>query len=229
MEREKKQKMMEIVAKLLLLSMNDGATEAEKANAGAKARAIMLKYGIAQAEAMGKKTADDLNGDTNRQDLETFDGADWEVMLAAGIATGFDCTCVTPYNNAKVYFVGMKDDLELVIYFYNRLLRYIYSAGQKEYPQTSHVKKRQSYCYGMESKVCMRLKDLYKKVKEEMPTECKALMVIKKDAVSKRVRREFGPLGNGKATQRPDMDAYYKGMKDGDKVSLHSNKTRVGD
>ena len=218
------EKIIDLIAKLLVLAADDGATEAEKKNAMEKAETIMLKYNIDQARRVLTKEKVESNGASDTK-VQFFAGCRWEQELGWGIARAFECRGVgfTGYMT----FIGIKEDLELVVYFFNRLLRYINSAGRKAYPRSKA--NQRAYCLGMSIRVVERLKELYANVAKRMPNECMALIVVKKDAIAKRMDELF-PRGLGKARRistsqyNPALNAGYR---DGAKVSLHSNRVQV--
>lgn len=217
-----KQKVIDTIAKLMALAMNDGATDAEKANAMQKAQHIMVKHNIAQAEVMSKEKVEH-NG-ASRTNVNMFDSDEWEKLLGWSIARVFDCKAVG-FNNQMLFF-GMKDDLDLAIYFYNRLLRYISSMGRQAYSK-GYKNKIRSYCRGCQTRVSERLTELYKKVTEELPVECLALVVVKEKVIDNKILNDIGGTRNARVGRRPDMEAFKRGMEDGDSIPLHSNRTQV--
>jgi hypothetical protein len=222
-----KQKVIDTIAKLMALAMDSGATPAERDNAMEKATRIMVKHNIAQAEVNPKEKVE-ANG-AEMTGLNLFEGDIWEIMLGVSIARVFDCKPVTEHDRSQIYFFGLKDDLDITVYFYNRLLRYISSMSMKAYPHgpNGFKRKMRSYCRGVQMKVSKRLEELYKKVQEIIPSECRDLVVVKEKVVGDKIKSEFPSLRKLQSQARPDMDAYRKGFDDGDSVPLHSNREQV--
>lgn len=220
-----KNEVVEKVAKCLALSEDSGATEGEREQASRTAERLMLKYNIEQLDFT--LNVEDEKTDAKKQDVSMFGEGEWEMYLAQGIARVFHCEIVIFQITNKIVFFGMKNDLEITIDLFERLLFLIDSKGSLAYPKSYKAKIR-AYCSGMQSRVVSRLKDLYKRAEDKMTSDCKELIIVKKDIVKNKVKEVFPNTGLIKGKERPNAEAFQRGLRDGNNVSLHSNRKRVG-
>jgi len=224
MEKKDKQRLIEVVSKLVALANDAGATDGEKAAATEKAAKMMAKYSISDFEIGAFNGEAEL--DLTRVDIEGLTGRhrNWESTLAGTIARVFDSRVVlTTYTEPwSASFVGFAADVEVSVHFYTRLRRAVTRYSKLEYPG-AQLKNRNVFAYGMVRKLGQRLQEAFVKRDEYIPSDCKDL-VIAKGCKVKDFMEELFP--NTRSTSGPKIkgsrEAYIKGQKAGEKVTLHT-------
>ena len=116
----------EIAAKIRkLLALADGAgTEAEAANAAARAAALMAQYQIEQADV--DELVRDAEDPMVRVDTESSGRfAGWRKQLAGGIAAGCGCSVILVRSRSKgetiLSFFGRTSDVQSAVYMFGAL------------------------------------------------------------------------------------------------------------
>jgi len=170
---------------------------------------------------------------------------DFEASLAFHIAKAFDCQMINSfvktftgerrYGAWEIHFIGTKNDLEIAVFFFKYLRRSLYALSQKNvtketvmptYTRSGQRKidlknARRNYCFGMTKVIGERLLELYQKREEFIPSDCKALMVVKKDGLEKKFRELFPDARKGRVTSlKGDTSAYHRGAEAGHKINL---------
>jgi len=240
MTEESKEKIVATIMKCLELSREDNnGTEAERATAKEMAERLMAKYAI--------DFVDLRNGKPNDSVFVTFtvegsaeEKVDFESALANGIAKAFDCKMINDWKldgfryQWMLSFCGTKHDLEIVVYFFKYLRRTLYAMAQKNVTKetvngngrtritTSYIEEaRRNYCLGMVRTINERLTELYAKREEFIPSDSRALVVVKKKGVEDYYHQQFPNIRNSRRkTMKGDIGAYYKGAEDGRNISL---------
>lgn len=111
-----KEKMIKRIQKLLTLSRDKGATEAEAKNAAGQARKLMNKYDLSLSEVDIKKSEIGeaaINTGTVRPKF-------WMKTLGVAVANAFDCR-IFGRGYAHIVFLGTKVDVEVASYVYEYL------------------------------------------------------------------------------------------------------------
>lgn len=219
-DQVKKEQVMETVIKLMTLSKDHAATENERQVALDKATMLMTKYGI---QTIQSKSKEQLSSTDSVEDtvIEMFYGhkgshATWEILL--GIA------CTKPFGvmfikvDDTLHFFGMPEDLELSVYFFNYLQMEIDVQSHDLYPK--HSSKRNSFGRGMANIIYERMMELYHRVQQATPSDCRALIVVKDKAVTERFNQKYPHTHTKKSSARMDNDAYRKGVIAGQQVDL---------
>ena len=223
-----REKAMETILKCMRLAADPGATEGERDVAQRKAEQVMAKWQIASLELRMKQDAGKPKSGTERvkENFESlFDpAADWEMMLANGIAKTFNSKVIVIDGRSRLHFFGSKDDLEVIDFFFNKLRLEIDSWAEDAYPKG--IRDRRSYAYGMTSRVNSRMDELYKVVQAQMPNDCKELILVDKALVAQKVNEVYRSLGNLKH-RNVRNDAYHRGYNDGSQLNLSSNRRAV--
>lgn len=174
---------------------------------------------------------------------------DYEASLAHVIAKAFDCRIINIHENKlndgstiydgiwRLCFLGSKHDLEIVIYFFKFLRRTMGTMSNRNVTKETikadnpmlgrriteaYINQaRYNYCYGMVNTLDDRLMDLYAKREEFIPSDCRAMVLVKKDDLEKFVHEKFPRLTHSRSRRiQGDIGAYQKGMADGKKVNL---------
>jgi hypothetical protein len=129
---------------------------------------------------------------------------------------------INTYRNGpwQIAFVGTKNDLEIAVFFFKYLRRTLFAMAKLRYPKDVHSARR-NYCYGLVVTIGERLEELYQKREEFIPSDCKALVVVKKDGLQKYYDQQFpGRVSSRRTRLKGDLGAYHNGKSDGKNVNL---------
>ncbi len=220
---QRKQEIISRIMKLLELgNAEKNSNEFEREAAMDKAAKLMAEEAISYEDLRAGKPK---NNSFVRFDVDgsTVAKQNWESALAAGISRSFDCQVVNTWaresdNHWVIAFLGDKGDVEISVFFFKSLRRTITMMAKLN----ADGRGRANYCFGMVLTISERLEALYKKRGEFIPSDCTALIVVKKDAVTEFVHQQFPRLVSGKRIRLGgDIAAYHKGVKDGHKVNLN--------
>jgi hypothetical protein len=139
----------------------------------------------------------------------------------------------------------MESDLELTTYFFKYIRRIILvRAGTfekerkiliKQKPwlksQTTEKEDVKAFKEQMVKFVCERLKNLYKDIEKHTPSDCKDLIVLKKDAVDKAVNEKYPKLKHSNLNSANGSSfARERAYEEAQKVNLNKpgmNKTNL--
>lgn len=244
---ERKEAIIDKIIKLMELGNEEKNTNPHERDSAMKMAAkLMADYSIDYVDLKNNKPKDDtfitldVEGSSEQK-------VDYEASLANTIAKAFDCKLVNTYNYGegdqqytriwRMCFIGSKHDVEIVVYFFKFLRRTLGTMSIKNVTKDSikeanpylgrkvtaaYVEQaRRNYCFGMVNTIDERLQELYMKREEFIPSDCKAVMVVKKDAVERFMHDKFPNLRYGKAmTLKGDMNSFHRGKTDGQKVNL---------
>jgi hypothetical protein len=217
-------KTQDMVAKILkLLELGDADKNSnphEREMAQKKAAQLMAEYSLSFVDLReGKPRADsftriDIDGSEEKM-------VHWEGTLAHCIGRVFDCRVISlggnrSYDPWKLAFLGAKTDIEIAIFFFKYLRR---TVGVMSESISDRVKVQDSYAMGMVTTIDTRLEELFKKRDEFIPSDCKALVIQKKDDVNKFTESQFKHLRPIRHETIHDHN-YEKGRADGQRVNL---------
>ena len=223
-----KEKVMGWVQKLMTKAMHPNTPKHEVEACEMKAAEFMARYKITMTQAtQSQESNNPFDGlDKMRADFIGEGRSDWGYYLAFGIARAFDCKSIAESYRNRVCFLGYADDVDTCLWFFNYLQIEIYLWAEK----FSRLKKEQnSYAHGMVTTIEDRLKSLYKKVEEIIPSECKDLIVVRKQVVNKFTQNEF-PHTKPKKRNQVKFDAFAQGIKDGKNLDLaNHNRAKVNE
>ena len=218
-------KLIEKINKILALGENN-PNEEERQSALNKAAELLKEHNLSMEDLIVSKKSDieehNIIGDTQKC-------PQWKTMLVAEITNLFDCYVLLSYpyiedfNYEKKYMfkiIGYKKDRELAIYFYKHIESWIRTSIFSIRNTGENINSYQ-YSLGVSIVVIKRLKELYEK-KEEVSSNCKDLMVIKKDNVQKHIEDNYNTSKKRVQPKISKRDDYIRGLADGRKVPLHS-------
>ena len=234
-----KEEIISKIMKLLELSNEEkNSNPHEREAASRKAAEMMAAWTIDFAELRSSKPSDDafvtyeVDGSEDRK-------VDFESALAGSIARAFDCKIINTWAKTLAHqwviaFVGSKHDLEIAVYFFKHIRRTMYAMSVKNVtvetvrPRngrrstgTDVNMARRNYCFGMVESISVRMEDLYKKREEFIPSDCRALVVVKKQGLEKYFNQQYPNRTSGRRTSlRGDLAAFGKGQEDGKRVNL---------
>jgi len=239
MTEESKEKIVATIMKCLELSREENnGTDGEKATAKEMAEKLMAKYAIDIVDLRDGRP-DDSVFVTFKVDGSADEKVDFESALANGIAKAFDCKMINSWgiNGGHTYkwelhFCGTKHDLEIVVYFFKYLRRTLYAMANKNITKETvtgraritpaYVREAQrNYCYGMVNAINVRLEELYMKREQFIPSDSRALVVVKKQGVEDYYRNQYPNARPGRSRRMSgDMRAFDKGREDGARINL---------
>lgn len=220
---EKKLEMVQKIIKLLnLADEKQNPNEMEREAAKNMAAELMAKHAISFTEINAEGNGNKGPGiDITEMPIEMLRDfyQEWEGMLALALADSFDSKCkVFTYTtgNPRMMFVGEKSDLEVIEYFLTYLRRTI-GVMQRTYPGRS----KRDYSVGVSMSICRRLREMYMKREEIIPSECRALIIRKTADVDNYIKRRFNePFGRRPLREARDIRAFAQGYTDGEKVDV---------
>jgi len=215
MDREK---IVEWIQKLMNKAIDPASSPAETNSLQEKVAQLMAKYKISEMEATTPEEIQDH--EMVREDIPFAQTGNmtWGFYLAWGIAPTFECEAIKSGSTKKMMFFGFPDDVETVAFFFRFFQLQIIDWADHSGFRT--VKDKNSYAHGMVKKLNWRVSQVYKKAKEIIPSDCRALIIVKEQAVERFRKREIGGVRTNKASLNLNHKAYQKGYVDGDKVDI---------
>jgi CRISPR/Cas system-associated endoribonuclease Cas2 len=226
------------IAKLITLANNEGATENESRVAMDRAKKLMAKHSLQEAEVLREKIKQGVDINAVQEDADCYyEGKywNWEARLGWKIAPIFECKAIRGYQQydwdtddkmRKMHFVGIPNDLALVLYFFDYCQDEIGRHMEAAYPNGGQ-RKQNSFALGMVERILERLEEFYKRYQEEMSADCTDIVIFKKDAVQKAYDTNFPNAKTTHSSSRPLSSEYLKGRIAGDRVHLSSNLSQV--
>ena len=182
MVAERKEEIISKIMKLMELGNEEKNSNPHEREAATRMAAkMMAEYSIDFADLRSGKPKEDVfvtitvDGTSDRK-------VDFESALAYYIAVAFDCQMINTYRNGpwQIAFVGTKNDLEIAVFFFKYLRRTLFAMAKLKYPKDVRGARR-NYAYGLTKTIGERLEELYKKREEFIPSDCRALVVVKKE------------------------------------------------
>lgn len=213
-------KIIDKIKKLLALAA-DNPDSPESQSAGEKAAALMAKHNIGCEEI---KIGDDEHNQNQIKEEEIRTTAkahsEWENLLGGLLARIFDCDRYSTTYNKDLKtrtFIGTPSDLALLTWYY-KYIRLRVAKKAEEMFTTIRDKNE----FGMSAIMALRprFEEMYKQKTEESDG---ALVVVKKDAVTKYMKKTHGDLKRvaPKSRQRGGVEARNAGAEFGSKLSLN--------
>lgn len=211
-------KVVEWIQKLVAKAMDPACTPEEAESLQEKTAELMAKYKISEMEAVTPKEVE--NHEMLRENLTFAQGGNmnWGYFLAAGVAAVFECEVVRLGRTQKLSFFGFPDDVETVAFFFRYFQLQIIDFIDNSNLRT--VKNKNSYAVGMTRRIVERINEAYVRAKAKMTSECRDLIVVKKDAVSTYVEKEIGKTHKANLSNNFNASAFTKGYIDGAKVDI---------
>ena len=224
MERSK---IVQWVQKLMTKAADPAATEAERDAVQRKTEQLMAKYKVTMMEAT---TPEEIKNHKMIRENVKFvvpGRATWGLNLAACIAPIFECDVIQTTGTKKMTFLGFPEDVQTCVQFFRTFqMQIIFAVDATGYRTT---KEKNSYAWGMVRRITERMAQAYQKVKEIVPVETKALIVLKEKEVTKFTESLFGKLKEGRVSSaKIDSIAFMNGYHDGRNVDItHRGRRKV--
>jgi len=214
------EKMRTTIKKMLNLAMDERTPKEEADTAMKKATELMAKFDIDWASV---QTVETIKTNMVEETSEFFyEGSGsrvhWESFLAMEIGIVFDCSVLRVGMKTQAAFLGHKKDVAECIYFFEYLQGAI---AKKIRAKDKETKKEQNgYGGGLVDRIGERLQELYAKKEEIIPSECRDLVLVKKDEVKKFMKEKY-PKITTSHYKGGDRSSFEQGRKDGDSISLN--------
>jgi hypothetical protein len=216
-DNTEKTSMIDKIMKLLELGKDERGHEGERNSANDMAARLMAKHAIDFTDLRSSKPKSCV---FEKQVIDPMDEVfcQWEAVLADGIARAFDCKAVHSRHPVwTINFLGTKTDLEIVIFFYRHLRR---TVGRKAELGYKGKRDQETYAHGMVATINSRLDDLYKRREQVMESDCRALIIVKKDDLKLFIKDQFPALSKIRPQKLSNGAAYAHGKADGQNVGL---------
>jgi hypothetical protein len=216
----------EIAAKIRkLLALADGAgTEAEAANAAARAAALMAQYQIEQADV--DALVQDAENPMLHVDVESSGRVmGWRKRLASGIAYACGCSVITVRGNlTRLRLFGRKSDVETGTYMYAALVNEIERLGKRN-ASGRGAGYANSYKFGVADAIDDRLRAQRDSTIAQARADGANLAALVKVESSSTLAHEYaetqlGKIGNGRPSAVSSNGGYGAGQRDGRDVKL---------
>jgi hypothetical protein len=218
----------EIAAKIRkLLALADGAgTEAEAANAAARAAALMAQYQIEQADV--DELVRDAEDPMVRVDSESSGRlAGWRKQLASGIASGCGCSVILVRSRAgetTLSFFGRTSDVQAAIYMFGALSTEIERLARRNAAGNGAAYVN-AYKLGAATTINRRLRAQREETIEQARASgvsSAALVKVNDSCVvaHKFAEKLLGKIGSCTPTRYSSGSGYGAGQRDGRDVKL---------
>jgi hypothetical protein len=220
---------VEIAAKIRkLLALADGAgTEAEAANAAARAAAIMAQYQIEQADvdALVRDTEDPMTR-VNTDSVGRLAG--WRKQLASGIAAGCGCSVIIMRSHrageSYLSFFGRTSDVQTAVYMFGALSTEIERLAKRN-ASGRGAAYVSAYKLGAAATISSRLRAQRAETIEQARLAGVSSMALVKVNDSCAIARKFaektiGKLGTAAPSRYSSSGGFQAGQKDGRDVKL---------
>ena len=174
------EKVLSKIQKLLCLAA-DNPDSPESKLAAERAAEMMAKYDVGFEDIKEDGTMADGGIDEVSISANAKHHQVWESQLAGALCDCFDCKrLVNSYEDTRT-FVGAKSDVKIVVWFY----KYLRLRIAKQAEQAYRLQKDQKiFGLGAVQSLSPRLVAMYKKKKEVILSDSRALMVNKQLAVN---------------------------------------------
>lgn len=229
----------ETIAKLITLANNPGATENESEVAMDRAKRLMARYELDEAEILRQKVKEGVDIEAGKVDADCYYVGkfyQWEYRLGWDMAPIFDVWAIKSEDRKNfnwdkrqfqpmMSFVGMPNDLSLVIFFFDYIQNEVARHMELAYP--NQQRRQNSFAEGMVNQIVERLNELYRRYKEETYTGTMDIVVYKEDAIEKAKDKFFPKRKKGRSKQKLLYNEYFHGREAGKHVHLSSNLRQV--
>ena len=221
MEKEERDKIIGKLKKLLALGMKHEDSP-EGQSALDKAKELMAVNNIRFMDIEEDGTADENNVKNVWIKWNSYSN-DFEQYLAKHIAETLDCSYIRHNfrrKDAAHIIIGLPTDMDLAEWLFKFTRLQCYQLADKSGFKGTDLR---TYFYSMYFVLKKRITEVFGKA-EDMTSDCRDLVLVKKDVVDQKKNELFPDLTNARKTRMPvngSFDAVLQGRADGHKVSLH--------
>lgn len=211
------------IKKLLALgSENENENEARAAMK--KAATLAAEHGMSISD-IDTETGEVSNvNDTSLQFSHKRNKA-WESILASTIARCFDLEVViqtNKYISSRWVFFGTPSDLDMGLWYFKYIRLYALRSAKTKFAK---IMDQVAYCTGLSTTVTTRISSMFYEEKVKMESvSTKALVVVKKDEIVKKVKERFPHLRTSRtkvSLNQKNKQAYNNGRQDGQSMPLN--------
>lgn len=211
------------IKKLLALgSENENENEARAAMK--KAATLAAEHGMSISD-IDIETGEVSNVNDTTLQCSHKRNKGWESILASSIAMCFDLEVVLQSNRYTVpkwVFFGTPSDMEMGLWYFKYIRMYSLRSAKTKF---SKIRDQVAYCTGIITTVNVRIRSMFYEEKVKMESEqTKALVVVKKDEVTKKVKERFPRLRRkftNISVNQKNKRAYSTGQRDGQTMPLN--------
>lgn len=216
-------KIIDRIRKMIALA-NGTTFDGEADTAMTMAKNLMSSYGLhmSEVELKSEINASIGTGHVSRVGrLHT-----WEKLLANAAAELCDTrVIVTPVGDLyTLMFVGMKQDVELAVMFYEEFALKIKQMAVTKY---AVLYERYRYLEGITARLVDRANEISEQTRNQRPTYG-ALVVVKDNEIQEFMDREIGKTRNAKLNTRENNESFMRGYIDGGNIDLNVHKKLEG-
>ena len=202
------EKAIERVKKLLEITTEKGATEAEALNAALKAQKIMAEYNFTVADT---QTADNSSQSIVEEIVQCGKGNKWKYSLESIVARNFCCKTYT-INKDKIVFYGYEKDAKIA----SKVFEYLFCTGNKlAIRQYNEYRKTYYNANGVKNTYLI---GFCKGIDEVLGKQCTALLLVTPKEVEENYEEKskgFGSPVNTALRYSRNKDLYDAGYTDG--------------
>jgi Protein of unknown function (DUF2786) len=216
------------IRKLVAVTTERGATEAEAEQAARRVRTLLDRHNLSLLEVGTDKTEVEQVGPRPPVGIRKRTIIHpWELTLANGVAHLYDCqTVLYPYGE-RIGWVGTHTDTAVCQEVYSAIhtqihrLRDLYMAGRiRALDRSSGVTIGKMYATGLAQGIRDRIEQILKARTVELPDQLNALVVVKDQAIKKWMAANTTPTRQSRATTW-DESAYNAGKRDAARIQIH--------
>jgi hypothetical protein len=212
-------KVLDKIRKLLALAGENGFTndnEHEAKVAFRKAAELMEEHGLGMADIGSKGEKSNILDFKIRAGIEKYKV--WSTRLMSSLAMCFDSKCITLGGSNDMIVVGMKEDVEMIVWYFNYLKIRIARAASTKY---STIGDQKSYGLGCVTSLHKRLQEMFVKIREEVRTETTtALVVVKKKEIDNKFKELFPSARMVKSNPKVRNGSFNHGFEDGKTMGI---------
>lgn len=233
-----KENIIQKIFNLRKITVENGATEAEVANAAALAQALLIKYNIAIHEISDTKNEEKVG--ENKSDKTFGRLAEYKIRLMSELCDHYFCKLLLSWkydrergkNRRCFNIIGRATNVMIV----NEMFEYLdqaiiklsydgwYESGKNEQVYSSHV-YLESWRQGCVSRIGERLEEKRREMEKENVSSCTALQIInaydkEQQLIDDFIKEAFPKLGQFKRRTNFSHAGFSDGYDNGDKIGL---------
>ena len=203
---EKKQEILEKLAKIMLLAENQKGTPEGEAALN-RASMLMAKHRIAESEI--DMETDALMEDVVEGYMDEGGKRQWICDLSSSLAHTFDCRTFFYIHNMNIHFVGTDSDVETCTFFMEIVMHHIESEARLMWPADRNWRKRNEFGAAAMTVLSDRLWDMKKRMDVEekrMGVSCTDLVISKNDKVTVAFEEAYPNLKSSRRKKETPRD-----------------------
>lgn len=228
-------KVLDLIAKLAAMTVENGATEAEAATAAQKMQKLLFDYNLSLADV---KVGKDKNAAQSiREDILNLDAMtrtifgdriirpnerQWLVDLASAVARYNFCHILIGGQNTHIYFVGTPANSKAAFAIYEFLAHQVVRLSNEEYralrPTTDHRVWKRNFSNGAAHRLALRLREQWEAMQEA--SEVGTALVVSNSAALSEYMQRYKDVGSAKRHSGRNGAGYADGYSAGERINL---------